>query len=98
MSKESLQSFLEKASSERKLKGEIETAFAAYEGKEALEKFVKIGSTQGYEFSVEETISLFSSGSEELSEEALDGVTGGMEYRHFIGSIIAALSANKMPE
>ncbi len=81
MNKAPLQSFLEKASSDKNLAGEVKSILDREKKEEAAGSLVKLGSEQGFEFSAEEVAAFFSAENEKLSDRELDEVSGG---NHFI--------------
>ncbi len=88
MSKESLQAFLQKASSDKNLMEEVESAFSEKKGEEAIEALVLLGSEQGYEFNAEEAVAFFSVKSGELSDSELEGVAGGSSFLEFVSRLV----------
>ncbi len=78
MSKALLQSFLEKASSDKNLAGEVKSILEREEKEKAAGSLVKLGSEQGFEFSAEEVAAFFSAENEKLNDRELDGVAGGI--------------------
>ncbi len=77
MSRESLQAFMRKITSDTSLTEEVKACVENKAGQEALDAFVKTGVNQGFSFTAEEVREFFKEREQELNDKELDSVTGG---------------------
>ena len=79
MSQEACNQFFTKVNADAALQQEVSTALKGKEGEEAAKAFVWVGAKHGYEFTTAEATQKYQvQNAEELGEEALDQVAGGL--------------------